>query len=263
MSPPLPLSPTRKPASDKAMLCAGQHSGLPSRKGRRAGHHHCCAICPIASGEDEQGFQREAEEGSYEETSDHSICPDETFPESAFLRRSFHRRQACLEQVHNAPPSGTVESDYENNSQQRYKDMDAFEGIFFKLEHCWELLKNCDKWTLIERESPSKRGSLRDMDEDEDDDDPRNLNKPDGDKKTKKKIKREREASTLRDKIYSMLQSDEVLLAKSLDAKIELAEKKPRVKQERCKLLKEVEERKARAAENKTMANLLAEEIGS
>ncbi|KAE8784503.1 Lactation elevated protein 1 [Hordeum vulgare] len=86
------------------------------------------------------------------------------------------------------------------------------------------------------------------------------MNKPDGDKKTKEKIKREREASTLRDKIDSMLQSNEVLLAKSLDAKIEMAEKKPREKQERWKLLKEIEERKARAAENKTMANLLAEE---
>ncbi|KAE8809258.1 Lactation elevated protein 1 [Hordeum vulgare] len=98
------------------------------------------------------------------------------------------------------------------------------------------------------------------MDEDEDDDGPRNLSKPDGDKKTKKKIKREHEASTLRDKIDSMLQSNEVLLAKSLDAKIELVEKKAQEKQERWKLLKEVEERKARAAENKTMANLLAEE---
>ena len=51
--------------------------------------------------------------------------------------------------------------------------------------------------------------------------------------------------------INSMLQSNEVLLAKSLDAKIEMAEKKAREKQERWKLLKEVEERKARAAENK------------
>lgn len=71
------------------------------------------------------------------------------------------------------------------------------------------------------------------MDEDDEEDDgPRNLNNPDGDKKTKEKIKREREASTLRDKIDSMLQSNEVLLAKSLDAKIEMAEKKSREKQE-------------------------------
>ncbi|KAE8795091.1 TGACG-sequence-specific DNA-binding protein TGA-2.1 [Hordeum vulgare] len=57
-----------------------------------------------------------------------------------------------------------------------------------------------------------------------------------------------------------MVQPNEVLLAKSLDAKIELAEKKAREKQERWKLLKEVEERKTRAAENKTMAYLLAKE---
>ncbi|KAE8811604.1 Lactation elevated protein 1 [Hordeum vulgare] len=102
------------------------------------------------------------------------------------------------------------------------------------------------------------------MDEDDEEDDgPRNLNNPDGDKKTKEKIKRERETSTLRDKIDSMLQSNEVLLAKSLDAKIEMAEKKSREKHERCKLLKEVEKRKACAAENKNMANLLPKRIAS
>ncbi|KAE8777326.1 Lactation elevated protein 1 [Hordeum vulgare] len=110
------------------------------------------------------------------------------------------------------------------------------------------------------RESPLKIGSLMEMDEVEDDDGPRNLNKPDDEKKTKEKIKREREASTLRDKIYFMQQSNDVLLAKSLDAKIDLAKKKAREKKERWKLLKEVEERKACAAKNKTMVNLLAEE---
>ncbi|KAE8799508.1 hypothetical protein D1007_25087 [Hordeum vulgare] len=98
------------------------------------------------------------------------------------------------------------------------------------------------------------------MDEDEDDDGPRNLNKPDDDKKTKEKIKRKREVSTLRDKIDSMLQSNEVLLAKSLNAKIEMTEKKSQEKQERWKLLKEAGERIARVAENKTMDNLLGEE---
>ncbi|KAE8779185.1 hypothetical protein D1007_47822 [Hordeum vulgare] len=136
----------------------------------------------------------------------------------------------------------------------------CFRRNIFKLEQRWELLKNCDKWALIDRESPPKKGSLMEMDEDEDGDGPRNLNRPDGDKKTKEKIKREREASTLRDKIDSMLHSNKVLLAKSLDAKIELVMKKAREKQERWKLLKEVKEKKARAAENKTMANLLAEE---
>ncbi|KAE8780173.1 putative galacturonosyltransferase 14 [Hordeum vulgare] len=36
------------------------------------------------------------------------------------------RWTACLEQVRNAPPSGTVESNYDKIAQQRYKDMEAF-----------------------------------------------------------------------------------------------------------------------------------------
>ena len=92
------------------------------------------------------------------------------------------------------------------------------------------MLKECDKWKLIDRESPPKRGSLTNMDEDEDDDGPRNLNKPHGDKKTKEKIKREHEASSLRDKIDAMVQSNELMLAKTLETKKELAEKKAREK---------------------------------
>ncbi|KAE8787078.1 Lactation elevated protein 1 [Hordeum vulgare] len=111
-------------------------------------------------------------------------------------RCSMKGSEACFEQVRNAPPSGTLESDYEKIAQQWYKDKEAFEGKKFKLEHCWEMLKNFDKWKLIDKESPPKRGSLTKMDEDEDDDGPRNLNKLDGDKKTKEKIKREHEAST-------------------------------------------------------------------
>ncbi|KAE8808608.1 Lactation elevated protein 1 [Hordeum vulgare] len=59
----------------------------------------------------------------------------------------------CLEQVRNALSSGTVESDYEKIAQHRYKDMEASEGKFFKLEHCWELLQKCEKWKLIDKES--------------------------------------------------------------------------------------------------------------
>ncbi|KAE8795309.1 Lactation elevated protein 1 [Hordeum vulgare] len=88
-----------------------------------------------------------------------------------------NRWAACLEQ--------------DKIAQHRYKDMEASEGKFFKLEHCWELLQKCEKWKLIDKESPPKRGSLINMDEDEDDDGPRNLHKPYGDKKTKEKMKRE------------------------------------------------------------------------
>ncbi|KAE8804787.1 hypothetical protein D1007_19203 [Hordeum vulgare] len=38
-------------------------------------------------------------------------------------------------------------------AQHRYKDMEASEGKFFKLEHCWELLQKCEKWKLIDKES--------------------------------------------------------------------------------------------------------------
>ena len=83
--------------------------------------------------------------------------------------------------------------------------MEASEGKFFKLEHCWDLLQKCEKWKLIDKESPPKRGSLINMEEGEDDDSPRNLNKLDGDKKTKEKMKREQEASSLREKIDAMM----------------------------------------------------------
>ena len=52
--------------------------------------------------------------------------------------------------------------------------MEASEGKFFKLERCWDLLKECEKWKLIDKETPLKKGSLTNIDEDEDDDGPRN-----------------------------------------------------------------------------------------
>ncbi|KAE8788520.1 putative galacturonosyltransferase 14 [Hordeum vulgare] len=120
---------------------------------------------------------------------------------------------------------------------------------------------------LIDKESPPKRGSLINMDEDEDDDGPRNLHKPDGDKKTKEKMKREQEAASLREKIDAMVQSNELMLLKSLEIKKESAEKKAKEKQENWQMLKEeglrkaaIEERKARASKTKSMSLLLAEE---
>ncbi|KAE8797455.1 Lactation elevated protein 1 [Hordeum vulgare] len=60
----------------------------------------------------------------------------------------------------------------------------------------------------------------------EDDDGSRNLHKPDGDKKTKEKMKKEQEVASLREKIDAMVQSNELMLLKSLEIKKELAEKK-------------------------------------
>ena len=97
------------------------------------------------------------------------------------------------------------------------------------------MLQKCEKWKLIDKESPPKRGSLTNMDEDEDDEGTRNLHKPDGDKKTKEKMKREQEASSLREKIDAMVQSNESMLLKSLEIKKELAEKKAKEKQENGK----------------------------
>ena len=64
-----------------------------------------------------------------------------------------------------------------------------------------------------------------------------------------------------------MVQSNELMLAKTLEIKKELAEKKAKEKQEKWQFLKEeglrkaaIEERKARASENKSLSLLLAEE---
>ncbi|KAE8794163.1 Lactation elevated protein 1 [Hordeum vulgare] len=129
------------------------------------------------------------------------------------------------------------------------------------------MLKDCDKWKLIDKEPPLKRGSLTNMDEDKDDDGPRNLNKPDDNKKTKEKIKREYETSSLRDEIDAMVQSNKLMLAKTLKTKKELTQKKAREKQERWQLLKDeglrkavIEERRARVAQKKAMSKLFVEE---
>ena len=93
------------------------------------------------------------------------------------------------------------------------------------------------------------------------------MNKPDGNKKTREKIKREQEASSLREKIDAMVQSNELMLLKSLEIKKELAEKKAKDKEEKWQMLKEeglrkaaIEERKTRASGNKSISLLLAEE---
>lgn len=110
--------------------------------------------------------------------------------------------------------------------QERYKDMEASHGRSFNLEHCSKLHQHSQKWEFIEEESPPKDGSLTETDDDDKDDDgPRNKNKPDGNKKAKDKIKRESKASSLRDKIDIMVQSNE-------EMKQELAEKKAQEKQE-------------------------------
>ncbi|KAE8767887.1 Lactation elevated protein 1 [Hordeum vulgare] len=221
--------------------------------------------------------QSQAKSGKSQRSKNYTILEDQALIQAWRLHAHFGHFKcvgrisnlcaACLEQVRNAPPSGTVESDYDEIAQQRYKDMKASEGKFLKLGHCWELLQKCEKWKFIDKESPPKRDSLINMDEDEDDDGPRNLHKPDGDKKTKEKMKREQEVASLREKIDAMVQSNELMLLKSLEIKKELSEKKAKEKLEKWQMLKEeglrkaaIEERKVRASETKSMSLLLVEE---
>ena len=60
----------------------------------------------------------------------------------------------------------------------------------------------------------------------------RNKDTPDGNKKAKEKIKRESETSRLRDTIDHMVKSNETMVAKTLEAKKGLADKKAQEKRE-------------------------------
>uniref|UniRef100_A0A8I7BB95 No apical meristem-associated C-terminal domain-containing protein n=1 Tax=Hordeum vulgare subsp. vulgare TaxID=112509 RepID=A0A8I7BB95_HORVV len=80
-------------------------------------------------------------------------------------------------------------------------------------------------------------------------------------------MKREQEAASLREKIDAMVQSNELMLLKSLEIKKELDEKKTKEKQEKWQMLKEeglrkaaIEKQKARTSETKSMSLLLVEE---
>ncbi|KAE8805727.1 putative methionyl-tRNA synthetase [Hordeum vulgare] len=51
------------------------------------------------------------------------------------------RWSAAMDQVRDAPPSGTVESDYEIIAGMRYKEMAASKGKPFPFKHAWAILK--------------------------------------------------------------------------------------------------------------------------
>ncbi|KAE8794402.1 Lactation elevated protein 1 [Hordeum vulgare] len=141
-------------------------------------------------------------------------------------------RKACTQSAPATNPGRTMPTQkckVDKIAQERYKYMKTSCDRSFNLEHCWKLLQHSQKWELIDKESPPKRGSLTETD---DDDGPRNKNKSDGNKKDKDKIKRELEASSLCDKINAMTQN-ELMVAKTLEARKELAEKKAQDKQEK------------------------------
>ncbi|KAE8783900.1 putative methionyl-tRNA synthetase [Hordeum vulgare] len=55
------------------------------------------------------------------------------------------RWSAAMDQVRDAPPSGTVESDYEKIAGTRYKEMAASKGKPFPFKHAWAILQTFDK----------------------------------------------------------------------------------------------------------------------
>ncbi|KAE8814316.1 Lactation elevated protein 1 [Hordeum vulgare] len=198
--------------------------------------------------------QSQARGGKSQRSKDYTILEEQALIQAWTVGQLAWSKYAMHLQV------ATVESDYiqgHGSFGRQILQIRALLGVAPKVRHV----------EVDRQRSPLKRGSLVNMDEDKDDDGPRNLHKPDGDKKTKEKMKREQEAASSREKIDAMVQSNELMLLKSLEIKKELAKKKAKEKQEKWKMLKEeglrkaaIEERKARTFETKLMSLLLAEE---
>ncbi|XP_044955014.1 uncharacterized protein LOC123405363 [Hordeum vulgare subsp. vulgare] len=140
------------------------------------------------------------------------------------------RWSAAMDQVRDAPPSGTVESDYETIAGMRYKEMAASKGKPFPFKHAWAILQTFDKWKLRDQETAPKKSAMLRMDDSEDEEKERNLGKPEGTKKGKQRVKMEGEASSLREKMEQMMKAREELTRKTLENKILITEKKKEVK---------------------------------
>ncbi|KAE8768909.1 putative methionyl-tRNA synthetase [Hordeum vulgare] len=124
------------------------------------------------------------------------------------------RWSAAMDQVKDAPPSGTVESDYETIAGMRYKEMAASKGKPFPFKHAWAILQTFDKWKLRDQETAPKKSAMLRMDDSEDEEKERNLDKPEGTKKGKQRVKMEGEASSLREKMEQMMKAREELTRK-------------------------------------------------
>ncbi|KAE8785601.1 putative methionyl-tRNA synthetase [Hordeum vulgare] len=149
------------------------------------------------------------------------------------------RWSAAMDQVRDAPPSETVESDYETIAGMRYKEMAASKGKSFPFK----------------------------MDDSEDEEKERNLGKPEGTKKGKQRVKMEGEASSLREKMEQMMKAREELTRKTLETKILITEKKKEVKlaqveakREEAKRKADLEERMIKVKEAKVWKELMVEE---
>ncbi|KAE8771026.1 putative methionyl-tRNA synthetase [Hordeum vulgare] len=103
------------------------------------------------------------------------------------MKPSCARWSAAMDQVRDAPPSGTVESDYETIAGMRYKEMAASKGKPFPFKHAWAILQTFDKWKLRDQETAPKKSAMLRMDDSEDEEKERNLGKPEGTKKGKQR----------------------------------------------------------------------------
>ncbi|KAE8795741.1 putative methionyl-tRNA synthetase [Hordeum vulgare] len=66
-------------------------------------------------------------------------------PPWELMKLACARWSAAMDQVRDAPPSGTVESDYETIAGMRYKEMAASKGKPFSFKHAWAILQTFDK----------------------------------------------------------------------------------------------------------------------
>ncbi|XBJ07064.1 hypothetical protein VPH35_012640 [Triticum aestivum] len=175
------------------------------------------------------------------------------------------RWSAAMDQVRDAPPSGTVESDYETIAGMRYKEMAASKGKPFPFKHAWAILQTFDKWKLRDQETAPKKSAMLSMDDSEDEG--RNEHKPAGNKKDKLRKKMEGEASRLREKMQHMMKAREELTTKTLETKLLITEKKKEVKlaqieakREEAKRKADLEERMIKIKEAKVWKELMVEE---
>ncbi|XBH63846.1 hypothetical protein VPH35_117731 [Triticum aestivum] len=175
------------------------------------------------------------------------------------------RWSAAMDQVKDAPPSGTVESDYEAIADLRYKEMAASKGKAFPFKHVWKILQTYDKWKLRDQETAPKKSAMLRMDDSEEEG--RNEHKPAGNKKDKIRKKMEGEASSIREKIEHMMKSREALTMKTLETKLLINEKKKEVKlaqvearREDAKRKADLEERMIKVKEANAWKELMVEE---
>ncbi|XBJ04624.1 hypothetical protein VPH35_023531 [Triticum aestivum] len=183
-----------------------------------------------------------------------------------FMKPACARWSAAMDQVRDAPPSGTVESDYETIAGMRYKEMAASKGKPFPFKHAWAILQTFDKWKLRDQETAPKKSAMLRMDDSEDEEE-RNLGKPEGNKKGKLRVKMEGEASSLRENMEHMMKAREELTTKTLETKLLITEKKKEVKlaqvEAKCEEAKrkaDLEERMIKLKEAKVWKELMVEE---